>query len=442
MKHNSSPERPEPRSNAAPPTTRPGSPLLGLGRRHKALGVLLSLAMVVGIGWGGWRIWNVWANRHAINQACADLVPAGKVADLPLAGGRISHNDDSIDLGSVSGSCSLFSTEAGDKVRGALGKKTSKRMFFAANVSLEPNNSPQEPDDHPHDRDSFMDQHGTTYLDNPIGGGISGVITDSGVRVKLPCEGVRRRGKMIKNVVAMAHSPLSGDHPFSHSRQMSQETRDTLASIAVDTANRLGEELGCSQRLPAPPRHLLALKGSLINASDATGTCAWYAKGNPGDPGDWLPDQVMETRTDGKVWTEKCGLAMSQNAALATWKKYKDRPGYKDISDETPLAAADWWASTQSFFGEPAKNVRLRDVADITPAKPGSAGRSAKTTSWWASSVCQGQPAVHALTIGFQYSIGATSLFEPVFRAYVNDVAKRRGCTNVKFPGSSDFKTR
>src|SRR5262249_6495452 len=129
-------------------------------------------------------------------------------------------------------------------------------------------------------------------------------------------------------------------------------------------------------------------------------------------------------------------------------KQYREqhpKPPGNDLDDaytylDPPEEPADWWASTESFFGESATNVQLHEVGfDATHAEPGKAGRAAKSAAWWASSICHGEPAVHTLTIGFPYRIGATAHFEPVFRAYVQDVAKRRGCTDVKFPAASDF---
>lgn len=59
---------------------------------------------------------------------------------------------------------------------------------------------------------------------------------------------------------------------------------------------------------------------------------------------------------------------------------------------------------------------------------------------WWASSVCDGKPAIHTLSLGNRsYGKHAARHFEPVFRAYVEDVTRRRGCTDVRLPDADAF---
>jgi hypothetical protein len=402
------------------------------GRKRNALNLLLCLAAVVGITGGGYQVWAVLAARHAINQACAGLVPAGEVTDLPLAGGRINHNANSINLNTFSGNCQLFSTEAGS----AYHTSTGERMFFSAYVSIEPGSTVTRTDDA---FDELTDQYFHAYLDAPLGGGISGIVTDSGVGVRLPCgSGVVVNGSDVENVVASAVSETSGAGTSNSNGGMSQSTRDKLASIAVATANNAAEKLGCKHRLPAAPTAVPGVESKLITAASATGTCAWYGKARAGldDGSGWMPDRAVETRTDSDVWKEKCGLAMSQDAAAATWRKYHGKKGYTYLR-EVPEKPAEWWASFESFFGAPAKGVVAG--SDETPIKQGTAGVLTRTNTWWASSVCHGKPAVHTLTLGYPYSIGATRRFEPLFRAYVKDVAARRGCTHLTFPKSSDI---
>ncbi|MET8248326.1 hypothetical protein ABZV31_30350 [Streptomyces sp. NPDC005202] len=44
------------------------------------------------------------------------------------------------------------------------------------------------------------------------------------------------------------------------------------------------------------------------------------------------------------------------------------------------------------------------------------------------------------MTIAYGYDRRATPAYEKVFRAYVDDVTARRGCTHVTFPASSTFR--
>jgi len=100
---------------------------------HRATRVLVVVVAVVALPWGTWDVWTFFANRHAIDSACAGLVPAGKVTDLPYSGGRISHNPDSINLEEVSGRCMLYSTEAGDATDSSSGNDSSSAQAYTRN---------------------------------------------------------------------------------------------------------------------------------------------------------------------------------------------------------------------------------------------------------------------------------------------------------------------
>lgn len=93
----------------------------------------------------------------------------------------------------MSGTCWLYSTEAGD-ARDADGD----RPFFRAGIRTEPG-APASPI-------GFTEQlvgNLAPYLNSPLGGGIPGEVTSSGVSVKLACD-VPSRG--VKDIVAGAVS--------------------------------------------------------------------------------------------------------------------------------------------------------------------------------------------------------------------------------------------
>lgn len=108
---------------------------------HRVTRVFVVVATVVALPWGTWDVWTYFANRRAIDSACAGMVPVGKVTDLPLSGGRISHNSDSISLDKVSGRCMLYSTGAGE----AKDSSSGEWLFFRGSVSTEPGGSPASP---------------------------------------------------------------------------------------------------------------------------------------------------------------------------------------------------------------------------------------------------------------------------------------------------------
>ncbi|URN12518.1 hypothetical protein LUW77_15135 [Streptomyces radiopugnans] len=47
---------------------------------------------------------------------------------------------------------------------------------------------------------------------------------------------------------------------------------------------------------------------------------------------------------------------------------------------------------------------------------------------------------MHILTVSWPYVDGAVRHLEPVLRAYVEDVAERRGCTDTALPPKSDYR--
>ncbi|MCX4681245.1 hypothetical protein OG413_39270 [Streptomyces sp. NBC_01433] len=398
--------------------------------------LLVCVGAMVAAGLGGWTLWTDWQDERVVDEACASLVPPEKLGELPLSGGRISSNGESINVDKISGTCMLASTEAGE-VRGQ-----SHRAFFSAGVSTASRSAQADVDD---SLDTLIDdQRRYNYPDSPVGGGIAGLISDSGVQVRLSCPDVRAgNGEPVGTLVASAVQYVDGYVPLFSGRQMDQRTRDNLASIAVDVANALAAKLGCAERLPDPPGRLPGTNGKLKEAAAARGSCSWYGRAYREDAA-WLPDEVLETRADPLAWQEKCGLAVRSEKALELYRSLDKKPDHRAaLRENYPDKRAEWWASTQSFFGEFPDGVGLPiGGGDSTRAAPGTAGRVEEGTAWWATSVCDGKPAVHTLTLGYGYGKVAAHLMEPVFRAYVKDVAERRGCMKLKFPRSADFTAR
>lgn len=173
-------------------------------------------------------------------------------------------------------------------------------------------------------------------------------------------------------------------------------------------------------------------------ASKADGTCAWYRKTGLASRS-LFADQVLESRTDARVWDERCALVLSEGRAADLHLDHVDEMDGIDKPDRP----GQYFASFHTYSGESAKNIRLPDPAgDETPgaAEPGKAGRSTGDTVWWASSACAGKPQIHTMTLSYGYDEIVTRSYQKVFRAYVDDVTGRRGCTNIKFPSSSTFR--
>ncbi|WP_406164447.1 hypothetical protein [Streptomyces sp. NBC_00996] len=106
------------------------------------------------------------------------------------------------------------------------------------------------------------------------------------------------------------------------------------------------------------------------------------------------------------------------------------------------LDFSPWWLRTESFFGDEAREVVAEEFGGYqTPLRPGTAGGNAGARAWWASSTCAGEPAVHTLSFGLRYDDIVRDRISTLFKAYADDITERRGCTDVKFPRPSDFRS-
>ncbi len=221
--------------------------------------------------------------------------------------------------------------------------------------------------------------------------------------------------------------------------QVSAGDRDVLVETAVETANNLADRIGCADRLPDAPDDTPALTPGPVPAARAEGTCAWYGKTGLADRSPY-PDEVVESRTDGRVWDESCGLVLDSGRANSVYMSEADEHDWLN----SPDIPGEWFVSLHTYAGPVAENLHLTSADDgetPEPAVPGKAGRSATDPIWWASSVCDGRPQVHTMTLGsLGYAKLVVSRTEEVFRAYVDDVTTRRHCTDVVLPGHDTFR--
>ncbi len=386
-----------------------------------------------------WALWDFWDRRHTIDEACGGLVPAGAVLDLSPSGGSIAggrHDEDTIDLAEdFPQRCDLYSSESAESAEA----DAERLRFFTAQVSVERAGAARPATWRIDASDPFARYTGDGYADQPTGGGINGTVTDSGALVRLPCTGGSGRGEDVETIVATAVQQNTRREFAAEDGQMTQADRDTIVRIAVETANNLAGRLGCAERLPDPPDHVPGVQTSPVAAERADGTCAWYVRADfPPAAREWLPDQAHESRTDDEVWNERCLLRVSPEAARKPLSRHRDDPALKDFY-RSQDGDDVWWARTESFFGEPARHVELDDAGrPAVHPEPGTAGHT-RAHIWWASSVCDSEPAVHTLTLGWPYSMAAQRHYGAVFRAYVDAVAERRGCTDVRLPPPDTF---
>jgi hypothetical protein len=404
---------------------------------RKTVNALLCLAAMAGIGWSGKEIWEVLSGRRQIDEACAGLVPAGRVLALSPAGGTLSHraaDEGTIDLDAgLPQDCEIFSTEAG----GRSGSHSGERWFFTGAVGAVGQGeelSPEGPWDEVVDPDGPYSDH--TYPAQPLGGGIAGIVTDTGVTVEIPCAKGESNGRPVKALWARA-SFAEPQTPFSEHGQPTAHDRGILAETAVTTANRLAARLGCTERLPDPPEHIPALVEGPTPVAKAEGTCAWYRRSGLADHAPYA-DQVLESRTDPQVWDERCALVLGRSRAHTLHDAHDgELPGV-----HRPDRPGRYFAAFHTYAGEAARHIRLPslDSDEAVAVEPGTAGRSGGEPVWWASSVCRGKPQLHTMTLSDGYAEVAAPAHEKVFRAYVDDVTARRGCTGVRFPAASAFR--
>ncbi|MBV7699540.1 hypothetical protein [Streptomyces sp. TRM70350] len=241
----------------APPVARagPSRRLPRADRVRKFANVLLCLVAVAGIGRSGTDLWRYWQARRQIDEACAGLVPPGRVLAPSPAGGTISHRV--ADEGTTEPAaglpqdCEIFGTEAGE----TYGTDSGERWSFTGAVGALPADSPVVADD---PLENLVDPYGRhTYPQQPLGGGITGVLTDSGVVVQLPCAEGKADGRPVGALWARAE--LMVGSKFTDHGRLTAHDRDILAETAVLTANGLAERLGCADHLSDPPQDIPAL---------------------------------------------------------------------------------------------------------------------------------------------------------------------------------------
>ncbi|WP_158687523.1 hypothetical protein [Streptomyces sp. AA1529] len=334
---------------------------------RKISNVVLCLTAVAGIWWGGPLLLQTWTARQQINEACGGLVPAVPVLALSPAGGTISHRQS--DSGTIQleadlpQHCELFSTEAGEKH----GTSSGERWFFTGAVGALPSKTPVTPED---SQDRLLDPYGDpTYPPEPLGGGIVGTVSDSGVTVELPCSDGRANGKPVKKLWARASLTEPG-RPFSEKGQLFSSDRNALADIAVRTLNNLAEHAGCTDRLPDAPTDIPALTAGPEGAAHANGTCEWYRKKDfAGD--EKLPDQVLESRTDNRLWDERCGLVLGEERAHRLWESVAADRRHSTV--HPPSSIGEWYVSLHTYAGEGAENVQLDSIGyDEPPRRAGA----------------------------------------------------------------------
>ncbi|MFF3336222.1 hypothetical protein ACFYWX_43040 [Streptomyces sp. NPDC002888] len=415
-------------------------------RRSDQLNRLVVIAAVFGIGLGGWGLWletdehlDRAASREKITKACDGLVDPDQV--LGLNGGTArarpgsEPNDSMFDLDNPNAlatmptKCLIY--RVGDP-------GTSYEHFL---LSVWPTPSDEfaqivdgwdDPFSHRMtDRTGDVTREADTSAPYPLGDGRLGVYYDNFVLVKAVCSD-RPSGKTSINAMTVAR--------YSPATRVTDTDRHTLAELARTAAERAAAKVGCKADLPALPAELPTASRALVNAQSAKGSCGWYADFVAHNGRGRLPDRALTAPVATHSPEESCLLAVSDEGVSRIWSGLTEKEtGSTSLRDVQRYAP--WWLRTESYFGDEASEVKTqrfgRDQTSIDPAKAGFADGA---NVWWAVSTCDGQPAVHTLSVEYPYEKHIRQQLQPLFRAYVTAVTARRGCTDVRFPPGSTFR--
>ncbi|MFH0520387.1 hypothetical protein ACHBTE_24820 [Streptomyces sp. M41] len=222
--------------------------------------------------------------------------------------------------------------------------------------------------------------------------------------------------------------------------EVSAADRQRLARIARSAADRLRDRIGCRTGLPElPDQPLPEAPSALRPARSADGSCRWFGRHIEKQGQGKLPDRFLATPAGDANPVASCLLAVSpdQIGPIARGLPDDMLQFARSARTHSPL-----WLRTVSYFGAEAATVgydRLSIEDEIIAAGRGGQGGGA----WWASSVCDGKPALRTLGSSYLYDDTLSpQTLSALLRAYVSDITRQGGCTHVTYPSAKDFRVR
>ncbi|MFF6998797.1 hypothetical protein ACFY93_28070 [Streptomyces sp. NPDC008313] len=419
-------------------------------RPRNAFNQLFALAAVFGILAATWGLWleneerlDRKASRQRITGACAGLADPGKVLGLNGGTTRVrpgSRSGDRFASHALPGTCVLYRVGEPGTTYGhfELSVHTDPSGRYAHVLSGTEDPFEERAREHTGDLTRVADESPEYPLDAPgEDDGRVGHYGDDSADVKVVCEkGEAARGGtgQVTSVNAVARAD------YEH---VGLADRLALVELARDAAYKAAKRIGCTPETPAPlVARLYIADARLVKATSpkAGGTCGWYRRFVELEGLGKLPDRALSAPVGEHSVTESCLLAASPAQTRRVWptlaREKTDSVRLDDVLDHQP-----WWIRTDSFFGDEAREVVAERIGGHrTPARPGTAGVDRAAGVWWASSTCEGRPAVHTFTIGLGYDDAARPRARAAFKAYVDSVTESRGCTGVTFPKASAFR--
>nr|WP_203643763.1 hypothetical protein [Streptomyces sp. SID14478] len=399
--------------------------------------------------YGGWLTVDDFRDRasseRAIATACSDLVPGVAVMDLRGGMVRVHAYKGGLVPDYPSGACTVYRV-TGPDANDALFTLEARRSgdITGPDGSAAPTHVIGDELGNPESPFDYFARRGVARTDGrradvtavaaraeprPLGDGTLGWYGDSYATVRAECGPSSRSSApaLLTVTTRAAYAPVSG------------ADRERLAALARTAVRTLADRTGCATHLPALPDHLAAAPTALRPARTATGTCKWLADHLAARGRGRLPDRVLDTPARAANPQETCLMAVGpqQVSRIAAGLDRDDRSAARSALTHSP-----WWLRTASYFGAEADTVGYKDSGPDREVliEPGSAGGKLKGI-WWASSVCDGKPALHTLTSSYNYDgVLDNRTLSALFRAYVDDITTRRGCTHVTFPDAKDFR--
>ncbi|MGV9350237.1 hypothetical protein ACWDSD_36850 [Streptomyces spiralis] len=372
------------------------------------------------------------SSERDISAACDRLVSGAAVMDLQ--GGMVrakgsDYDEFRLDARDLPGSCTVYKVPGHGKTTNLFtlvvrGSDPSEPLNWIGDDSgLEPFYSTYG--GHKSDVTAVADRRPEA---RPVGDGTLGWYGNRYTTVRAECgPGSRATAPKLLNVTARA------DYD-----DVSAADRERLARIARSAAEKLTVRIGCRSRLLALPDHQLApVPSALRPARTADGSCHWFARHTEERGQGRLPDRALAVPVRAANPIESCLLAVSPDQVGRIAKGLHDEE--RDFA-RSALTHSPWWLRTVSYFGPEARTVGYDGSGgEDEIIKAGTAGHT--RGAWWASSICDGRPALHTLSTSYTYDnvLGSQTL-STLFRAYVEDITKRRGCTHVTYPDAKGIR--
>ncbi|MEV5161572.1 hypothetical protein [Streptomyces sp. NPDC053728] len=402
-------------------------------RPPKVLNALFCLVAVAGIGLSVWAVVTQLSDlrarsesRERIEAACGGLVDPDAVLGLNGDVDRVELADRyRIDAARRVSNCVVY----------RVGEPGTTYGHFALTLTMypaDPNDDERQAalDDDPFDlRRGGVDDI-TAAADHavphPLGDGGLGEYESHMVTARALCAD----GGGLSSVEASAIA--------KYADLATPEDRRTLAGLARQAVERAAEEQGCPSELPALPAEFPEPVFALAPADGAGGTCAWYGRLIAAEGRGSLPDRALASPAGKASAHDACLLALGEDETRRIWPAYEkttERP--RDLG--IVLSNSPLWVKTETVVGDGTRGIRT-GLQNRTSIRPGTAGTDEFT--WWASSVCDGRPALHLMQVSYPYDRILRDRLEPLFRAYVEDATERRGCTGVVLPEAADFARR